>query len=186
MHPPSLALLAWAGCIIKFCPLDWRTTIHWNVFLAIFQHNRIRPACSKNTRSTFECMVILKSRGQGLYSCWKYWTDWSRGSQSFLDIVPWIGEYPYTLMWYFSNNLDIYDYVGKLPEQHFSVWLFSNPGDKILFLLKFNEARILEWYICNLPGSVILNIFMHIFLHEWELQCQRKRGNLEEKFQYID
>ena len=47
----------------------------------------------------------------------------------------------------FSNNLDIYDYVGKLPEQHFSVWKFSNPGDKILLLLKFNEARILEWNI---------------------------------------
>ena len=48
----------------------------------------------------------------------------------------------------FFNNLDInyYDYVGKLPEQHFSVWLFSNPGDKISFLLKFNEARISE---CN-------------------------------------
>ena len=35
---------------------------------------------------------------------------------------------------YFSNNLDIYDYVRKLPEQHFSVWLYSNPGDKTLFM----------------------------------------------------
>ena len=50
-------------------------------------------------------------------------------------------------IWYFSNNLDINDYVGKLLEQHFSVWLFSNPGDKILFLLKFNEAMISEWNI---------------------------------------
>ena len=48
-------------------------------------------------------------------------------------------------IWYFSNILDVYDYVGKLPYQHFSVWLFSNPGDKILFLLKFNEAKISEW-----------------------------------------
>ena len=60
------------------------------------------------------------------------------------------------LMWYFSNNLDIYDYVGKLPKQHFSVWLFSNPGDKILFMLKFNEARISEWnvgkYFNDLPS----------------------------------
>ena len=57
------------------------------------------------------------------------------------------------LIWYFSNNLDIYDYVGKLPEQHFSVWFFSNPGDKMLFLLKFNEARISE---CNLIELVFL------------------------------
>ena len=47
----------------------------------------------------------------------------------------------------FFNNLDIYDYVGKLPEQHFSVCFFSNPGDKTLFLLKFNEARISEWNV---------------------------------------
>ena len=56
------------------------------------------------------------------------------------------------LIWYFSNNLDINDYVGKLPEQHFSVGLFSNPGDKILFLLKFTEARISEW---NLTTTVL-------------------------------
>ena len=34
-----------------------------------------------------------------------------------------------------------------MPEQHFNVWLFSNPGDNILFLLEFNEARISEWNI---------------------------------------
>ena len=28
-----------------------------------------------------------------------------------------------------------------MTEQHFSVWLFFNPGDNTLFLLKFNEAR---------------------------------------------
>ena len=49
------------------------------------------------------------------------------------------------LIWYFSNNLHIYDYVGKLPEQNFSVWLFSNPRDQTLFFLKFIEARILVW-----------------------------------------
>ena len=51
------------------------------------------------------------------------------------------------LIWHFCNNIDIYDYVGKLPEKHFSVWLFSNPGEKMLFLLKFNGARISEWNI---------------------------------------
>ena len=48
------------------------------------------------------------------------------------------------LILYFSNNPDIYDYVGKLPEQHFSLWLFFNQGIKIKKLLKFNEARISE------------------------------------------
>ena len=49
---------------IKICPLDWRTTIHWNVVLAIFQHNDICQDCWKNTISTCTCMVILESRGQ--------------------------------------------------------------------------------------------------------------------------
>ena len=48
------------------------------------------------------------------------------------------------LIWYFSNNLDIYEYVGKLPDHLFIVCWFSDPGDKILFVLKFNEARISE------------------------------------------
>ena len=54
---------------IKSCPLDWRTTIHWNVILALFQHNHICQDCWKNTRSSFECMVILQSRGQGPDAC---------------------------------------------------------------------------------------------------------------------
>ena len=49
------------------------------------------------------------------------------------------------LFWQLSNIIIYVKIVGKLPKQHLSVWLFSNPGDKILFLLKFNEARILEW-----------------------------------------
>ena len=57
------------------------------------------------------------------------------------------------LIWYFSNNLNIYNYIGKLPEQHFSVWYFSNPGDEILLLLKFNEARISEWNVSNFKKS---------------------------------
>ena len=39
-----------------------------------------------------------------------------------------------------------------VPEQHFSVWFFSNPGDNIIFWLKFNEARISEWNLCISNG----------------------------------
>ena len=69
---------------IKFCPLDWRTTIHRNVVLAFFQHNHICQDCWKNTISTFECTVILQSRGQGPDSCLKNGTDLSRSSSYFL------------------------------------------------------------------------------------------------------
>ena len=59
------------------------------------------------------------------------------------DLVAWIGEQQYNemLVRHLSNNSDICGYVGKLPEQHFDVWLFSNPGDKIHILVKNNEAR---------------------------------------------
>ena len=36
------------------------------------------------------------------------------------------------LVFYISNKRDIFGYVGKLPEQHFKVQIFSNPGDKML------------------------------------------------------
>ena len=45
--------------------MDWRTSIYWNVVLTIFQHINICKYFWKNTRSTFDCIVILKSRGQG-------------------------------------------------------------------------------------------------------------------------
>ena len=83
----------------------------------------------KNTRSTFECMVVLKSRGQGPKKTKNYGTNLSRIFNKNLELVSCIGESPYIQMmiWNFYLNLDIYDYVGKLQEQHFCVWLFSNP-----------------------------------------------------------
>ena len=62
------------------------------------------------------------------------------------------------LIWYCFNNPDIYYCVGKLPEQHFSVWLFSNPGDKTIFLLEFNEARISEWHVNDLTLNSLRTI----------------------------
>ena len=54
------------------------------------------------------------------------------------DLVPWIGEEQSIemLFWHFPNNPDICVYVRKFLLQHFSVRLFSNPGDKILILVK--------------------------------------------------
>ena len=46
----------------------------------------------ENTRSTFKCMVILKSRGQGPKKIENYRTKLSRTFNKNLDLVPWIGE----------------------------------------------------------------------------------------------
>ena len=35
------------------------------------------------------------------------------------------------LSWQFSNIIKYFKIVGKIPDQHLNVWLFSNPGDKV-------------------------------------------------------
>ena len=66
------------------------------------------------------------------------------------------------LIWHFYNNLDIYECVENCQKTktkiHFSVWLLSNPGDTVLFLLKYKEVRISEW---NIRSFFIGN------LHRW-------------------
>ena len=36
------------------------------------------------------------------------------------------------LVWYFSNNPNMYGDFGKLSQQYFNVQMFSNPGGNIL------------------------------------------------------
>ena len=60
----------------------------------------------------------------------------------------WLLNYSWLLNYgWLLNYVWLIMYVGKLPKQYFSLWLFSNPGGKIVFLLKFNEARISQWKI---------------------------------------
>ena len=40
------------------------------------------------------------------------------------------------LFWQFSNIIIYVKIVGKIPDQHLSVWLFSNPGDKVQILFE--------------------------------------------------
>ena len=87
-------------------------------------------------------------------------------------------------IWHFFNNLDIHDYVGKWPEQHFGVWLLSNPGDTILFLLKLNEARILEWKKINILEKYNYHLFFNIAnkiggkdLYTFSIFSERKEKN---------
>ena len=74
------------------------------------------------------------SRGQGLKKMEIYGTNMPCTFNKNLDLVPWIGELPYTqmLILYFPTILT-YMIMLEKPEQHFSEWLFSNPGDRILF-----------------------------------------------------
>ena len=55
-------------------------------------------------------------------------------------IFPLIGEQPYTemLFWQLANIITYVKIVGKIPDQYLSVWLFSNPMDKVQSLVKSN------------------------------------------------
>ena len=46
------------------CPLDWRITIHSNVDRVFFQQSWHIWLCWKITRTTFQCTVVLQSRGK--------------------------------------------------------------------------------------------------------------------------
>ena len=73
-------------------------------------------------------LILVESRGQICPVVFHF----------FLDLSSWIGEQQYTkvLLWQFSSIPVIYDYVGKMLEQHFNVLLFSNPGGKILIIVE--------------------------------------------------
>ena len=58
-------LRSWLHMELKSCPLDWKTTTYSNVVPSIFQHSHIYQGCCKNTKSTFRCIDVLQSRGQG-------------------------------------------------------------------------------------------------------------------------
>ena len=52
------------------------------------------------------------------------------------NVVPWIGEQPYTKMLFcqFFKSIIYLKIIGKLQDQLLTVWLFSNPGDKVQIL----------------------------------------------------
>ena len=124
---------------IEYFPLDWRTTIHWKVVSTIFQLNHICLDCWKTVGSIFQCMVDLQSKGM---------------------IYPVI----FLLLWTISPSLEINDTL-KCWSNNFPTTLtcivkvdncqnsISMNGyspikqNKFKFLLKFNQARILE---CNI------------------------------------
>ena len=128
----------------KIVSLDFRTSIQWNVDLAIFQHNNIYQDCWKNTSSILECMVILLSRGQGPDSCWKYRTDLSRSYSSFWNLSPG-----------FENNHTFKCRFGIFPTVLTTIIMLENCQDNIL-VYGCSPIQGTKFYSCrNLmnPGS---------------------------------
>ena len=130
---------------MKFCPLDWRTTTHWNVALPIFQHNHICQDCWKITRSTFECMVILKSRGQGTKKVENYgqicpilstriWTL-SPGLENNHKLKCWSGIFPKFLTYMImlencQNSISVYSCSSIQGTKFYFFFNFMKPGSQ--------------------------------------------------------
>ena len=71
--------------------MDWKTTIHWNVVLAIFQHNHMSRLL-ETYQIKFWVFGYSPIQGQGPDSCWKYVTDFSCSSPSFFILFPGFGN----------------------------------------------------------------------------------------------
>ena len=53
------------------------------------------------------------------------------------------------LFWQFSNIIIYVKIVGKILDQHLSVWLFTNPGEKVQILVE--------------STGQICPVFLHLF-----------------------
>ena len=113
----------------------------------VFWHNKfVTVYVLVQFECTFECMDI-SNPGDIVQ---KWWRTMGQICPVLSTIIftwsPWLENY-HTLKCSYSILPTTLTYMIMFENCHFSVWLFSNPGDNIPFLLKFYEARILEWNI---------------------------------------
>ena len=160
-HPEILASLNFNKNKMLSPGLENNHTL--KVVLANFQHNHICQDCLKNTRSTFECMVILQSRGHGPDSWWKYGTDLSHcfGTcpldlritiNSNVDMVFFQQSWHLLLCWKIAN-ISVYGCSQIQGTTFYSCWNLMKPGSQsgtyvspeLLNIAKTN--RILYGYI---------------------------------------
>ena len=52
-------------CYLGPSPHDWRILIHFNVVPTVFYIDHISQGVCKTVRTTFQCIVVLQSRGEG-------------------------------------------------------------------------------------------------------------------------
>ena len=56
-------------------PRNWRTLIHFNVFLTVFHIDHISQGVCKTVGTTFWYIIVLQSRGEGPKKAHNYGTD---------------------------------------------------------------------------------------------------------------
>ena len=141
--------------------------------LQVSSTNKMEPTwflwlfISKKKTSIFDCMVILQSRGQAPDSCWKYGTDLSRSSSSFLDLAPgfenihtfkcWSGIFPtiltYTIMLEnCQNNISVYGCSPIQGTTFYSCWNLMKPGSQSRTYMPASLPQQWAWPCWGDPG----------------------------------
>ena len=115
--------------------MDWRTTMHTNGLLSIFQECLHRYYSWKIVRKLFACMVIPQSM-------WSLKVS-NLGDKSVpyfkkkINLSTWIAEEPCMQIDFrqFTRNNMYVSSPGKLSEIRLHAWLFSNPCGKVLIIV---------------------------------------------------
>ena len=162
------------GRSISDCCLNVLIYMFHSDILASFNFNKnkilspghICQDCWKNTRSTFECMVILQSRGQGPDSCWKYGTDLSRsfwilspGFENIHTFKCWSGIFP-TILTYMimlkncKNNITVYGCSPIQGTAYYSCWNNMKPGSQS------GTYIICSRVVCQMRTNIIVLTFL--------------------------
>ena len=100
---------------IVFCFCFFLQYIWVNCALKCSSHNFLgisRMLAWILVKKTFYWIIVLQSRVQGLYSCWKNGTHWTESFYNLLDLGPWIGgQCNDTLKWILDKCLSFLMYV---------------------------------------------------------------------------
>ena len=117
--------------------MDWRTTMHANRLLKIFQECLHMYYSWKIVRKPFACMVMLQPMWTGPLEYQIWGTNLSNNFKKKKDISTWIGEQPCIQMDFEkkSRNNRYVIIPGKLSEIHLHARLFSNPCGKVLIIV---------------------------------------------------
>ena len=135
-------LRSWLHSRIKFCPLDWRSNIHWNVVQAIFQHNHICQDCWK-IRDQHLNVWLFQNPGDKIQKRWRtmrqicpvlstrIWTL-SPELENNQTLKSWSGIFPTILRYMImlencQNNISVYD-CFPIQGTKFYSWNLMKPG----------------------------------------------------------
>ena len=134
-------------CYLGPSPRDWRTLIHFNVVLTVFHIGHISQGVCKTVRTTFWCIIVLQSRGEGPEKAHNYGTDLG---QIFRTFSPQL-ENNDTLKCSSDSFAHTLIYVVNVANCRNYIEIFQCPpiaGRRSKIALKLGGLRISECNLC--------------------------------------